>query len=124
MKTDFQARGELIVEALQLEGWGIEHQSYDKEGGCIYARNTAVEMRTRLSGFEFGDRNTFDRWANSCDFVLHSFPRDLLSARAVLRAAVMACEKVGGSTRWGEELEINCYYRECRRQLKGEADED
>ena len=65
-------------------------------------------------------RKTFDRWANSRDFVFTPVPHDDLTVKAFL-AAVESEHKAGHyNTGWGEERDLYAAYRRERKRLRAE----
>lgn len=93
-------------------GGSIEIEMAD--GGQGYGRDAEFRYRWQADKVEVGIGETFDRWANSRDFVLHR-PIERVDLDVLRHACHLAMDQGHHDEGWAAEFDIGQLYRKARR---------
>ena len=83
------------------------------DGGQGYGRDAEFHYRWDASKVEVGVAASFDRWANSRDFVLHR-PIARVDLDVLRHACHLAMDQHDAA--WGAEFDLGQLYRKTRRK--------
>lgn len=88
-----------------------------KLGGSFYGQDAEFHYRWDNDIVCIGRRETFDRWANSRDFVLHR-PVEEVDLDVLRHACHLALSAGTFDAGWALEFDLGGYYRRAKREFK------
>lgn len=116
------AEAEALADTLKELGCEPIHV----EVGDVVVSKGALRIRCQMETDEmfFGISSTFDRWANSRDYVFENMPYDAERLAVVLRIAE---DKVAEGVDRGDDVEpvrLNTWWRQYRRRREEDPEDD